>query len=101
MKFPCLSVLASFTVFTPSRTSETRAPASGFPLLSRTDPVIVASDLLELAASESLDSSDTSAIRDKLKPNALLIRKDLRDQSPVGRKAQTGSGEETYRNPQT
>jgi hypothetical protein len=49
--------------------------------------VIVASDLLELAASVSLDSSDTSASRDKLKPNALLMRKDLRDQSPVGRKA--------------
>ena len=47
MKLPFLSVVASLTVFTPSRINETSAPASGFPRLSRTVPVIVASDLLE------------------------------------------------------
>jgi hypothetical protein len=67
--------------------------------LSRTDPVIVASDLLELAASASPDRSDTSAIRDKLKPNALLMRKDLRDQSPVGKKAKLVQARRLYRNP--
>jgi hypothetical protein len=36
--------LASLTVFTPSRTNDTSAPASGFPRLSRTVPVMVASD---------------------------------------------------------
>src|ERR1044072_898326 len=74
MKLPCLSVRASLTVLNPSRTSETSAPASGLPRLSRTVPLMVASDLLEPAASASLVMKDTSAIRDKLKPNALLMR---------------------------
>src|SRR6185503_12572624 len=42
--------------------------------LSRTVPLMVASDLLEPAASASLVIKDTNAIRDKLKPNALLMR---------------------------
>src|SRR5215510_15421512 len=74
MKLPCLSVRASLTVLNPSRTNETSAPASGLPRLSRTVPLMVASDLLEPAASASLVMKDTSAIRDKLKPNALLMR---------------------------
>src|ERR1044072_1391712 len=74
MKLPCLSVRASLTVLNPSRISDTRAPASGLPRLSRTVPLMVASDLLEPAASASLVMKDTSATRDKLKPNALLMR---------------------------
>src|ERR1044072_3561284 len=74
MKLPCLSVRASLTVLNPSRTSETSAPASGLPRLSRTVPLMVASDLLEPAASASLVMKDTSATRDKLKLNALLMR---------------------------
>src|SRR5215213_1243132 len=74
MKLPCLSVRASLTVLNPSRINETSAPASGLPRLSRTVPLMVASDLLEPAASVSLVIKDTSAIRDKLKPNALLMR---------------------------
>src|SRR5689334_1120574 len=78
MKLPCLSVRASLTVLKPSRTNETSAPASGLPRLSRTVPLMVASDLLEPAASVSVatkdPTKDTSAIRDKLRPNALLMR---------------------------
>src|SRR4051794_3266669 len=74
MKLPCLSVRASLTVLNPSRINETSAPASGLPRLSRTVPLIVASDLLEPAASASLVMKDTRAIRDKLKLNALLMR---------------------------
>src|ERR1044072_4248137 len=101
MKLPCLSVRASLTVLNPSRISETSAPASGLPRLSRTVPLMVASDLLEPAASASLVMKDTSAIRDKLKPNALLMR-----QRPPRPKSlleamdkRTGSGEETYPEP--
>src|SRR6185369_5251093 len=54
--------------------NETSAPASGLPRLSRTVPLMVASDLLEPVASASLVTKDTNAIRDKLKPNALLMR---------------------------
>src|SRR5262249_23160023 len=94
MKLPCLSVRASLTVLKPSRINETSAPANGLPRLSRTDPLIVASDLLEPAASVSLVIKDTSAIRDKLRPNALLIDKDLRAQSPFVEAIdmRTGSG---------
>src|SRR5215204_266486 len=74
MKLPCLSVRACLTVLKPSRINETSAPASGLPRLSRTVPLMVASDLLEPAASASLVMKDTSAIRDKLKPNALFMR---------------------------
>src|ERR1044071_2571342 len=78
MKLPCLSVRASLTVLKPSRINETSAPASGLPRLSRTVPLIVASDLDEPAASVSLATNDamkhTSAIRDKLRLNALLMR---------------------------
>src|SRR6185369_8330771 len=78
MKLPCLSVRASLIVLKPSRINETSAPASGLPRLSRTVPLIVASDLPELAATASLATKDamkdTSAIRDKLKPNAFLMR---------------------------
>src|SRR5215217_6678505 len=74
MKLPCLSVRASLTVLNPSRINETSAPASGLPRLSRTVPLMVASDLLEPAPSASLVIKDTSAMRDKLKPNALLMR---------------------------
>src|SRR5688572_16315159 len=83
VKLPSRSVLASLTVFTPSRTNDTTAPASGFPLLSLTVPVIVASDLLE-PASASFEMNEISASRDNPKPNALLMRKDLRDQSTFG-----------------
>jgi hypothetical protein len=99
MKLPSLSVLASLTAFAPSRISDTNAPASGFPLWSRTVPVMVASDFLELAASVSTDSSDTSASKDKLKPNALLMQKTSATKVPLeALKGQTGYGEETYRN---
>src|SRR5215210_262728 len=74
MKFPCLSVRASLTVLKPSLINETSAPDRGIPRLSRTVPLMVASDLLEPAASASLVIKDTSAIRDKLKPDALLMR---------------------------
>src|SRR5829696_8415787 len=74
MKLPCLSVRACLTVLKPSRINETSAPASGVPRLSRTVPLMVASDLLEPAASASLVMKDTTAIRDKLKLNALLMR---------------------------
>src|ERR1051325_2435022 len=74
MKLPCLSVRASLMVLNPSRINETSAPASGLPRLSRTVPLMVASDLLEPVASASLVTKDTNAIRDKLKPNALLMR---------------------------
>jgi hypothetical protein len=60
---------------------------------------MVASDFLELAASVSVDNSDTSASRDKLKPNALLMQKTSATKVPLAAlKGQTGSGEETYRN---
>jgi len=102
MKLPCLSVRASLTVLNPSRISETSAPASGVPRLSRTVPLMVASDLFEPAASASLVMKDTSAIRDKLKPNALLMR-----QRPPRPKSlleamdnRTGSGRRRTRNPQ-
>ncbi len=96
VKCPCLSVLASLTVFTPSRTTDTSAPAIAFPLLSRTEPVIVASDFLELAATASLDTSDTSASRDKLKANALLMQKTSATKVPLEAvERRTGSGEET------
>src|ERR1044071_3146689 len=100
MKLPCLSVRASLTVLKPSRINETSAPANGLPRLSRTVPLIVASDLEELAASVSLVTKDTSAIRDKLRPNALLMRQDLRGQSSLleAMDKRTGSGEETCRN---
>src|ERR1041385_751824 len=74
MKLPCLSVRASLIVLKPSRINETSAPASGLPRLSRTVPLIVASDLPEPAACVSLVTNDTNAIRDKLRPNALLMR---------------------------
>src|SRR5690349_6413160 len=74
MKLPCLSVRASLTVLKPSRINETSAPGNGLPRLSRTVPLIVASDLPEPAASVSLLIKDTSAIRDKLRLNALLMR---------------------------
>src|ERR1044072_178837 len=74
MKLPCRSVRASLTVLKPSRINETSAPANGLPRLSRTVPLIVASDLEEPAASVLLVTKDTSAIRDKLRPNALLMR---------------------------
>src|SRR6185369_7604943 len=74
MKLPCLSVRASLIVLKPSRINETSAPASGLPRLSRTVPLIVASDLPEPAASVLLVMKDTNAIRDKLRPNALLMR---------------------------
>src|SRR5215213_1976377 len=86
MKLPCLSVRASLTVLKPSRINETSAPASGLPRLSRTVPLMVASDLLEPAASASLVMKDTSAIRDKLKPNALFMR-----QRPPAAKVPFGS----------
>src|SRR5690349_2493433 len=98
MKLPCLSVRASLTVLKPSRINETSAPASGLPRLSRTVPLIVASDLPEPAASVSLLTKDAmkdiDAIRDKLRPNALLIDKDLRGQSPFfeAMDMRTGSG---------
>src|SRR6185369_10663106 len=74
-KLPCLSVVACLIVFAPSRTSDTSAPASGLPWLSRTVPVMVASDLYEPVASASLVMNDTSAIRDNPKPSALLMRR--------------------------
>src|SRR6185503_14697228 len=93
------------TVLKPSRINETSEPASGLPRLSRTVPLIVASDLLEPAASVSVVTKDamkdTSAIRDKLKPNALLMRqRPPRPKSLFGsHDIRTGSDEETYRNP--
>src|ERR1043165_1112011 len=80
-------------VFAPSRTRDTSAPASGFPRLSRTVPVIVASDLFEAVTTAPLDTNDTSAMTDKLRRNILFMR-DLRDQSPFGSQdRRTGSGE--------
>src|SRR6185503_20855833 len=65
--------------------------------LSRTVPLMVASDLLEPAASASLVMKDTSATRDKLKPNALLMRqRPPRPKSLLeAMDSRTGSGEET------
>src|SRR5437868_1866853 len=101
MKLPCLSVRASLTVFTPSRTNDTSAPTSGLPRLSRTLPLIVASDLLGLAESASLETNDTSASRDKPKPIPLLMRKTSASKDSLEAMCgRTGSGEETYRNPQ-
>src|SRR5829696_6210626 len=101
MKLPCFSVRASLIVLKPSRTNDTSAPDNGLPLLSRTVPLMVASDLPEPAANASLVIKDTSAIRDKLKPNALLMR-----QRPPRPKSlleamdkRTGSGEETLPEP--
>src|SRR5215213_10059675 len=101
MKLPCLSVRASLTVLNPSRINETSAPASGLPRLSRTVPLMVASDLLEPAASVSLVIKDTSAMRDKLKPNALLMRQRPPRPSPFWKPwtKRVGSGEETYPEP--
>lgn len=87
MKLPCRSVDAYLIVFAPSRINDTSAPASGLPLLSRTVPVIVASDLFELAAGALLEINDSNAITDKLRRNILLMR-DLRDQSPFGSRGQ-------------
>src|SRR5437868_9036581 len=102
MKLPCLSVRASLTVFTPSRTNDTSAPTSGLPRLSRTLPLIVASDLLGLAESASLETNDTSASRDKPKPIPLLMRKTSASKDSLEAMCgRTGSGEETYRNPKT
>src|SRR6476659_4435691 len=103
MKLPCLSVRASFTVLNPSRISETSAPASGLPRLSRTVPLMVASDLFEPAASASLVMKDTSAIRDKLKPSALLMRqRPPRPKSLIGSHGQAKLVQERRRtrNPQ-
>src|SRR5215218_9980239 len=93
MKFPLPSVRASFaTCLAPSRNNETSAPASGFPLLSVTVPVIVPSDLPGAACAipATPTNSDTNASQDKLRDNVLLMGfKNLRDQSPW--EATTGS----------
>src|SRR5687767_10472361 len=73
MKFPLSSVRASLTCFAPSRNNDTSAPVSGFPLLSLTVPVMVASDLLGGAAWDRLAVNDTSAIQDKPRLNAFLM----------------------------
>jgi hypothetical protein len=60
----------------------------------------VASDFLELAATASLDTSDTSASRDKLKANALLMQKTSATKVPLEAvERRTGSGEETLPEP--
>src|SRR3982751_1681168 len=89
MKFPLRSVLASFTCLAPSRSSDTSAPAKGLPLLSRTDPVIVASALGEAAGVLNAASIATTN-NDRLNAKVLLIRKDLqtktgRDDEDLGR----------------
>src|SRR5215217_7159502 len=102
MKLPCLSVRASLTVLNPSRINETSAPASGLPRLSRTVPLMVASDLLEPAPSVSLVIKDTSAMRDKLKPNALLMRQRPPAKVPIWKPWTKRAGSERRRtlNPQ-
>jgi hypothetical protein len=63
---------------------------------------MVASDLLEPAASTSLVINDISAIKDNPKPNALFMRRPPQPKflwKPWT--GQSGSGEETYRNPET
>src|ERR1043165_4660096 len=100
MKLPCRSVRASLTVFTPSRMRDTTAPTSGFPRVSRTVPEMVASDLLELAASALLGIKEPSSVRDKQRPNPLLMRKTSATKVPLEAvDRRTGSDEETYRNP--
>jgi hypothetical protein len=55
---------------------------------------MVASDFLELAATASKDMSDTSASRDKLKANALLMQKTSATKVPLeAMERRTGSGE--------
>ncbi len=84
MKLPCRSVLASLTVFTPSRTNDTSAPGKRVSLLSRTVPVIVASDLLgacgKCVAGDERHQRDQRQTKTKCSSHA----KDLRDQSPFG-----------------
>src|SRR6185369_9912481 len=75
MKPPFRSVVVCLTTFAPSRTNVTSAPARGFPCVSRTVPVMVASDLLEPAPSAPLETNDTSAITDKPRPKAFLMRR--------------------------
>src|SRR5678815_3899597 len=91
MKFPFSSVRASFaTCFAPSRSNDTSAPASGFPLLSFTVPVMTPSDLAGaacvmpgIAMPDMPITNDTNASQDKLRVNGLLMCVfDLRDQSP-------------------
>src|ERR1041385_2974615 len=74
MKFPPASVIASFVVcLRPSRTNETSAPANGLPLLSLTEPVIVARlEALGVPARAS-SAKAVKAIRDKLRLIALLM----------------------------
>src|SRR5690349_13097802 len=74
MKFPPASVIASFVIcLRPSRTNETSAPANGLPLLSFTEPVIVAR--LEAFGVPALASSAKAvkAIRDRLRLLALVM----------------------------
>src|SRR6188474_2017199 len=87
MNFPCLSVAVYLTVLlgAPSRVRDTSAPASGFPLLSLTIPEMVAKLLLALPASIGAADSDMSVSNDRLRPTTLLMRYDLRYESPTSR----------------
>ncbi len=77
MKFPLESVLVSLRIrLAPSLTRETSAPESGFPLLSLTEPVIVASVVLfGVAARDSSANNVANATTHNPIPNALLIAK--------------------------
>src|SRR6266496_3677798 len=77
MKFPWGSVLVSFRIcLAPSFSKETRAPGSGFPLLSFTEPVIVAiAVLFGVEARDSIANRAANATKDKPRPNALLMTK--------------------------
>src|SRR6266446_1579225 len=80
LKVPSAAVFVSrMTFLAPSRTRTTSAPARGFPLVSFTEPVIVASVPFfgGVAGVPSTAMADNT-MRDKLKPIALFIAADLR-----------------------
>src|SRR6266478_8614133 len=93
MKFPWESVLVSLRIrLAPSLTRETSAPESGFPLVSLTEPVIVASAVLfVVAARDSCANNVANATRDNPTPNALLIAKRPPGAIPNGSVLKLGS----------